>query len=296
MFVHSDLSGRISPASVNGHLYYFKLTDGFSKFKHVYFLKNKSETFKYFMQFKTMVEKQTGRKIKRLVNDNGGEYVGNDFQQFLKKEGIVMDKTASYTPQQNPISECGNCTTTERAMCMLLDAKLPTSFWAEAVSTAVYLENRSPESSIEHNTPHSVWYRTEPDLSNLRIFGCAAYKLIPKQFRNSKFAPTSSKLIMLGYQELLHNYRLLDPKTGLVTYSHDVAFDKSDFTHSVLHFNKSNSPPDVLIEELIPPDIPSSSSSPSAIPQLASEPLPEPDLEEQSVSSDVDQSIPSVES
>lgn len=96
------------------------------------------------------------------------------FQQFLKEEGIIMDKTAAYTPQQNPISERGNRTTTERARCMLIDADLPKKLWAEAVSTAVYIENRCPESSIDFRTPHELWYNSKPDLSCLRIFGCAA--------------------------------------------------------------------------------------------------------------------------
>ena len=180
--IHSDLSGCISPASVNGYRYYFKLTDGYSKFKHIYFLKSKSETFKYFVEFKSMVEKQTGYKIKRLVNDNGGEYMDGSFQKFLKDEGIIMDRTAAYTPQQNPISERGNRTATEKARCMLIDANLPERLWAEAVATAVYIENRCPEASIDFRTPHELWYNTKPDLTKLRIFGCAAYKLTPKQF------------------------------------------------------------------------------------------------------------------
>lgn len=73
--VHSDLSGRISPPSLNGGRYYLKLTDGFSKYKHVYILKSKSEAFSAFQSFKLLVENQTGCKIKRLVNDGGGEYI-----------------------------------------------------------------------------------------------------------------------------------------------------------------------------------------------------------------------------
>lgn len=179
-----------------------------------------------------MVESQAGRKIRRLVNDNSGKYMGIEFQQSIEDKGIIIEKTASYTVQQNPISERGKQTTTERARCMLLDANLPMLFWAEAVSTAVNFENRSPEASIQHSTPDFLWYGTQSDLLHLRIFGCAAYKLIPKQFRGSKFSPTASKLILLGYKERLHNYCLLDPKTGLVTYSHNVAFDETDFPHS----------------------------------------------------------------
>lgn len=248
--VHSDLSGCISPPSVNEYRYYFKLTDGFSKFKHIYFLKYKSETFKYFVEFKNMVERQTGHKIKRLVNDNGGEYLDGSFQTFLKQEGIIMDKTAAYTPQQNPISERGNRTTTERARCMLIDADLPKKLWAEAVSTAVYIENRSPEASIDFKTPQELWYNSKPDLSHLQIFGCAAYKLIPKQFRDSKFAPTSNKQILLGYQERLHNYRLLNPTNGHISYSHDVIFDEEDFSHTLSQRIISVSSPDLLSEDL----------------------------------------------
>lgn len=187
--VHSDLSGRISPPSINGYQYYFKLTDGFSKYKHIYFLKHKSETFTCFKEFKNHVEKQTGHQVKRLVNDNGGEYLDGEFQKFLKDEGIEMDTTASYTPQQNSISERGNRTTTERARCMLIDGNLPKRFWAEAVATAVYIENRSPEASINFKTPHELWYGQKSDLSHLRIFGCAAYKLIPNNSEDPNSHP-----------------------------------------------------------------------------------------------------------
>lgn len=165
--VHSDLSGCISPPSSNVYQYYFKLTDGYSKYKHIYFLKYKSKTFKYFLEFKNTVKKQAGHQIKRLVNDNGGEYLDGEFQKYLKKEGIIMDTTASYTPQQNPISERGKRTTTERARCMLIDAKLPKKFWAEAVATAVYIKNRSPEASLKLQTPHELWFGTKADLAHL---------------------------------------------------------------------------------------------------------------------------------
>lgn len=244
--VHSDLSSCITPPSINGYRYYFKLTDGFSKDKHVYFLKYKSETFKFFLEFKSLLEKQSGHQIKRLVNDNGGEYLDGEFQKYLKSEGIVMDTTASYTPQQNPISERGNRTTTERARCILINAKLPKKFWAEAVATAVYIENRSPEASLKLQTPHELWFGTKADLSHLRIFGCSAYRLIPKQFRGLKFATTSEKMILLGYQDRLHNYRLLNPAKNKVIYSHDVIFDESDFEHPNTLINFTSNRPDIL--------------------------------------------------
>lgn len=69
-----------------------------------------------------------------------------------------MDTNASYTPKQNSISESGDWTTTERARCILIDGNLPKRFWAEAAATAVYIENRSPEASINLKAPHELWY------------------------------------------------------------------------------------------------------------------------------------------
>ena len=50
--IHSDLSGRISPPSLNGGRYYLKLTDGFSKYKHIFILKFKSEALHFFKIYK----------------------------------------------------------------------------------------------------------------------------------------------------------------------------------------------------------------------------------------------------
>lgn len=247
--VHSDLSGRISPPSLNGGRYYLKLTDGFSKYKHIYILKHKSEALPMFKVFKSLVENQTGSKIKRLVNDGGGEYVNSEFKTFLESEGILMDITAAYTPQQNAISERGNRTTTERARCLLIEANLPKSFWAEAVNTSIYIENRCPEASINHLSPHELWHGSKPKIDHLRVFGCAAYRLIPKQFRGSKFSPTSQRCVLLGYQERMYNYRLFDLGSKRIIFSHDVIFDEADFSSNSSLFSSPSSR-DLLLEEL----------------------------------------------
>lgn len=116
------------------------------------------------------------------------------------------------------------------------------------MATVVYIDNQSTEASIDFKTPHELWYNSKPDLSHLQIFCCAAYKLIPKQFRDSKFAPTSNKQILLGYEERLHNYRLLNPANGHISYSHDVIFNKEDFSHQLSQRVISPSSPDLISE------------------------------------------------
>jgi hypothetical protein len=63
-------------------------------------------------------------------------------RHFLEAEGISHQLTVEYTPQQNGVAERANRTLVEMARCILLQANLPDTLWAEAVNTATYLRNR----------------------------------------------------------------------------------------------------------------------------------------------------------
>ena len=71
-------------------------------------MRQKSETFEKFKEFKALVEKQLGKQIKTLWSDRGGEYLLGEFEDFLKEEGIISQLTAPGTPQQNGVSERRN--------------------------------------------------------------------------------------------------------------------------------------------------------------------------------------------
>lgn len=227
--LHSDLSGLISPTSLGGHRYYFKITDSSTSYKFVYLPRHKSETLDQFMKFKTLIETQTSFKIKTIVNDNGGEYTSKAFKEFLEKNGVQMMLTAPYTPQKNPVSEIGNRTTVEKARALLKHAGLPSEYWAEAVSTAVYLENRTPIASRKFVTPYELWHGRAPTYHHLRVFGCLAYVHVGKERRNGKFADTAKRGVFLGYQEGHHNYSVMLLEDKRVVYSHDVLFNEEVF-------------------------------------------------------------------
>ncbi|KAL8159375.1 hypothetical protein V2J09_000912 [Rumex salicifolius] len=85
-------------------------------------------------------------------------------------------------PIIHDVSKRINRSIAEKARCPRLNARLPKQFWSEAVSTAVYLINRSPRSSLERKVVEEVWNGKDIDLSNLRIFRCSAYVLIPNDY------------------------------------------------------------------------------------------------------------------
>jgi len=149
-YIHSDLWGPARVPSKGGARYMLTFIDDYSRKVWVYFMKKKSDVFVTFKQWKALVEKQTGKKIKRLRTSNGLEFCDGDFNKFCKDEGIVRHLTVRGTPQQNGVAERMNRTLLEKVRCMLSNSGLSNDFWAEA---ACYLVNRSPNASIDCKTP-----------------------------------------------------------------------------------------------------------------------------------------------
>ena len=87
--VQSDVFGPMSIPSLGKSVYYVSFIDEFSRNTWIYFLRNKSEVFDRFKEFKALVENQTEKKIKVLRTDNGGEFCKKEFEKFCKKCGIA---------------------------------------------------------------------------------------------------------------------------------------------------------------------------------------------------------------
>ncbi|KAH9803716.1 hypothetical protein KPL71_001892 [Citrus sinensis] len=148
-------------------------------FKSVYPIKKKSDVFTVFKEYKARVERESGKKIKCLRTDNGGEYTDGEFLAFCKQEGIQRQFTVAYTPQQNGVVERMNRTLSERIRAMLRIASLPNSYWAEAAKTACYIVNWSPSTAIGLKTAIEMWTRKPADYSYLHAFGCpVAHKIV----------------------------------------------------------------------------------------------------------------------
>ncbi|GKB78471.1 putative ribonuclease H-like domain-containing protein, partial [Tanacetum coccineum] len=82
------------------------------------------------------------KKVKIIRSDNGTEFKNHVMDEFCREKGIKREYSVARTPQQNGVAERKNRTLIEAARTMLADSKLPTTFWAEAVSTACYVQNK----------------------------------------------------------------------------------------------------------------------------------------------------------
>jgi hypothetical protein len=97
--IHSNVSGLILAALMQGALYYVTFIDDYSRKTWIFFMKTKDKVFNWFREFKAQVEIQTGKRIKVLRLDNGGEYTSNDFKYFCKEAGTKRELIVSYNPQ-----------------------------------------------------------------------------------------------------------------------------------------------------------------------------------------------------
>jgi hypothetical protein len=223
--VHTDVCGPMSRVSLSGCEYYLTFIDDHSRKTWIYFLKAKSEVFKRFQEFKALVENQTGKKIKVLRSDNGGEYASTEFVDFCTQAGIRRQMIVPYNPQQNGVAERKNRAITGAARSMLHDQALPLYLWAEASVVAVYLQNRSPHRVLGRKTPEEAFTGRRPDVEHIRIFGCLTYSHVPSEKR-TKLDPTTQQGILVGYSEVSKAYRIYIPSQRKVVVSRDVRFEE----------------------------------------------------------------------
>jgi transposase InsO family protein len=114
----------MSRTSLSGCEYYLTFIDDHSRKTWIYFLKAKSEVFKRFQEFKALVENQTGKRIKVLRSNNGGEYASTEFVDFCTRAGIRRQMIVPYNPKQNRVVERKNKAITGAARSMLHDQTL----------------------------------------------------------------------------------------------------------------------------------------------------------------------------
>lgn len=222
--IHTDLCGPMTVESPGGARFLLTFKDDATSFRHVYFLKHKSDVLEKFKKYDKLIENKFGRTMRVLRSDNGLEFKNRAMEEYTDSRGIQREFTAPYTPQQNGKAERDNRTLIESARTMLLAKSLPKFLWAEACSTAVYLMNRAGASSVKSQaTPYEMWFGIKPDLKHLRIFGSEAYVNVPKQFL-TKLDPRAKKMILVGYESSSSNYRVFDPVTKKITVSRDVTF------------------------------------------------------------------------
>ncbi|QRV85528.1 Copia-like polyprotein/retrotransposon [Ceratobasidium sp. AG-Ba] len=223
--LHSDLHGPLPVQALGGIRYFAVTIDDKSRKIFVHLLRNKSDYPGYFKQLKASVENLTGKTIKRLRTDGGGEYGSNAFEAFLSSAGIQHQKTEADSSASNGVAERAIRTLNDCQRAMRFDAQLPEKFWGYAILHAAHLWNITPKRRLNGRTPNEIFSGTIPNVSGLRTFGCKAWARVPDSMR-TKLQARSFECNYLGFAPNRKAHILLQRGTGRVFTSRDVVFDE----------------------------------------------------------------------
>ena len=285
--VFSDICGPITPTTIGGKKYALLYIDEATDMNWIYGLRTKSskEVLKRFKEFKKMVELESGKKIKILRTDGGGEYQKH-VENYLKECGIKHEVTAPYSPEQNGVSERANRTFVERTKAILHDTELPKELWLEIASTVIYLKNRSPTVNLK-TTSYEAWHDQRPDLSNLRVIGSTVYVHISKDLR-TKLDYNTRKCQLVGYGGT-NQWRMWDKTRQDVIVSRDVVFDEEPVSEVAEIVNESDDEekpkePKIYKEIVVMPKPKSTEQRPQVTEEIDTESEPEESDNESTVS------------
>ncbi|GJZ06559.1 putative ribonuclease H-like domain-containing protein [Tanacetum coccineum] len=221
--LHMDLFGPTSVRSLNHKTYCLVITDDFSRFSWVFFLRTKDETSAILKDFIRQIENQLNQKVKTIRCDNGTEFKNKDVIEFCGSKGIKREYSNARTPQQNGVAERKNRTLIEAARTMLADSFLPNTFWAEAVSTACYVLNRVLVTKPHNKTPYELLTGKIPIISYIRPFGCHV-TILNTIDHLGKFAGKSDEGFLVGYSLQSKAFRVYNLETKRVEENLHITF------------------------------------------------------------------------
>jgi len=242
-YIHADTWGPAPVATVGGCKYFVAFTEDASNYVQVYPLKSKTaeEVLDRFKEFNAWLSTRTGVKVDTFKSDNGTEFCNQLFQDYFEVLGIQHERSAPYRQYQNGTAERMNRTLVEAARTMMIHANVKASWWAEAVVTAAFLKNRTPNSKTGNLAPYEIVTGYKPDIANLKVFGCVCYYKVDAK---SKLTSKANKAMMLGYSDKHRAYKVWDLERKKCVVTLDVKFIETEFPNPKTDYDDEPTPQD----------------------------------------------------
>lgn len=132
--IHTDLNGPHNTVGSSGEKYFFTITDDYSKLIKVFCIRSKDQVFECLTEYINEVENISNKNVKRIICDNGKEYINSRTFAFAREKGILIDPCPSYVHELNGVAERLNRTIMDMARCLMTEAKIDRRFWPEALA------------------------------------------------------------------------------------------------------------------------------------------------------------------
>nr|GEZ02286.1 hypothetical protein [Tanacetum cinerariifolium] len=188
----------------------------------------KDETSAILKTFITGIENQINHKVKIIRCDN--KFENHDLNQFCGMKEIKREFSVARTPQQNGVAKRKNRTLIEAARTMLADSLLLIPFWAEAVNTTCYVQNKVLVTKPHIKTPYELLLGRSSSIGFMRPCGCPVNILNTLDLLG-KFDGKADEGFFVGYSVNSKAFRVFNTRARIV--------------HETLHINFLKNIPNV---------------------------------------------------
>nr|GEW35931.1 hypothetical protein [Tanacetum cinerariifolium] len=223
--LHMDLCGSMRVESINGKKYVLVIVDDYSRYTWTHFLRSKDETPKVLIYFLRLVQRGLHAQVRIVRTDKGTEFLNKTLHAYFASKGIHHQTSVARTPEQNGVVERRNRTLVEAARTIQSTAKVPLFFWAEAIATACFIQNRSLVIPRHEKTPYHIINDRKPSVKFFHIF-CSLCYIIREGENRDKMKEKGDACIFVGYSNQSRAYRVFNKRTRVAVETIHVNFDE----------------------------------------------------------------------
>nr|GEV09718.1 hypothetical protein [Tanacetum cinerariifolium] len=195
--LHMDLCGPMRVASINGKKYVLVSVDDYSRYTWTYFLRSKDETPEVLIDFLRLVQRGLHAQVRTVQTDKGTEFLNKTLHAYFAAKGI-NHQTA---------------------------AKVLLFFWAEAIATTCFTQNRSLVIPRHEKTPYHIINDRKPSVKFFYIFGSSCYIVRDGENLN-KMKKKGDACIFVWYSTQSRAYRVFNKRTKVIVETIHVNFDE----------------------------------------------------------------------
>nr|GEW44883.1 hypothetical protein [Tanacetum cinerariifolium] len=197
----------------------------YSRYTWTHFLRSKDETLKVLIDFLRLVHRGLHAQVRTVRSDKGIKFLNKTLHAYFTQEGIEHQTSTAGTPEQNDVVKRRNHTLVEVARTMLITAKVPLFFWAEAIATTCFTQKSSLVIPRHEKTPYHIINGRKPSIKFLHIFGSLCY--IVRDGENiDKMKKKGDACIFVGYSNQSRAYRVYNKRTRVIVKTIHVNFDE----------------------------------------------------------------------
>nr|GEZ52036.1 hypothetical protein [Tanacetum cinerariifolium] len=223
--LHIDLCGPMRVASINGKKCVLVIVDDYSRYTWTHFLRSKDETPEVLINFLRLFQRGLHAQVRIVRTDKGTEFLNQTLHAYFAAEGILHQMSVARTLEQNGIVKRRNHTLVEAAQTMLSAAKVPIFFWAKAIATSCFTQNRSLVIPRHEKTPYHIINDRKPSVKFFHISGSLCY--IVRDGENlDKIKEKGDACIFVGYSTQSRAYRVFNKRTRVIVETIHVNFDE----------------------------------------------------------------------